>query len=406
MPETPSHAPAASDSHSAPRSSQGKHLLIWIVVLAAFAGLFYLVYRMQAAPNAATQQAKKGMFGTVTVTPVTAVKGDIGVYQEAIGTVTPLYTSNITSQVTGLVVAVPFKEGQPVHKGDALIEIDPRPFQAQLAQAQGTLEKDKQILAQAAMDLDRYKAALARNAIAKQIVDDQEKIVAQDRGTVAADQGLVDYDKVQVGYCHITAPFNGRIGLRLVDPGNAVQANSTTALAVVTQEQPITVIFTIAEDVIGEVRAEAHKGQQLPVFAFDRTARKQIASGKLLTVDNQIDTTTGTVKLRAIFDNKDGALFPNQFVNARLLVKTLKDQTLIPTSAIQHNGPVAFVYVIKDGKAVMTTIKTGSSDNGMTAVEGIQPGDVIANSSFEKLQPNAPVSISQPNTGSGRTQGQ
>jgi multidrug efflux system membrane fusion protein len=185
-----------------------------------------------------------------------------------------------------------------------------------------------------------------------------------------------------------------------------VQANSTTALAVVTQEQPITVIFTIAEDSIGEVRAEAHKGQPLPVFAYDRSARKQLATGKLLTVDNQIDTTTGTVKLRAVFDNKDGALFPNQFVNARLLVKTLKDQTLIPTSAIQHNGPVAFVYVLKDGKAVMSTVKTGTSDNGLTAVEGIQPGDVIANSSFEKLQPNAQVSISQPNAANGRTQGQ
>jgi multidrug efflux system membrane fusion protein len=406
MPETPSHAPAASNSISAPRASRGKHLLVWIVVLAAFAGLFYLVYRIQSAPNAATQQAKKGMFGTVSVTPATAVKGDIGLYQEAIGTVTPLYTSNLTSQVTGLVVAVPFKEGQLVHKGDALIEIDPRPFLAQLAQAQGTLEKDKQLLAQGVMDLERYRAALARNAIAKQIVDDQEKLVAQQRGTVEADQGLVDYDKVQVGYCHITAPFNGRIGLRLVDPGNVVQANSTSALAVVTQEQPITVIFTIAEDVIGEVRTEVHKGQPLPVYAFDRSAHKQLASGKLLTVDNQIDTTTGTVKLRAIFDNKDETLFPNQFVNARLLVKTLKDQTLIPTSAIQHNGPVAFVYVIKDGKAVMTTIKTGSNDAGLTAVEGIQPGDVVANSSFEKLQPNAPVSISQPNAASGRTQGQ
>jgi multidrug efflux system membrane fusion protein len=403
MPETPSNAPAAPNSTPAPQSSRGRHLLIWIVVLAAFAGLFYLVYYIQSRPNPATLAAKKGAFGTVSVTPATAVTGDIGVYQEAIGTVTPLYTSNITSQVTGLVVAVPFKEGQQVHKGDVLIELDPRPFAAQLAQAQGTLEKDKQTLAQAVMDLERYKAALARNAVAKQIYDDQEKLVAQDRGTVQADQGMVDYDKVQLGYCHIVAPFNGRVGLRLVDPGNVVQANGTTALAVVTQEQPITVIFTIAEDSIAEVRSQANKGQGLPVFAFDRTARKQLAAGKLLTVDNQIDTTTGTVKLRAVFDNKDGALFPNQFVNTRLLVKTLKAQTLIPTSAIQHNGTVAFVYVLQSGKAVLTNIKTGTTDNGLTAVEGLHPGDLVANSSFEKLQPNAPVSISQPTAANGRT---
>jgi multidrug efflux system membrane fusion protein len=296
-----------------------------------------------------------------------------------------------------MVTAVHYKEGQLVRKGDSLIEIDPRPFAAQLAQAEGTLEKDTQILAQATMDLERYRAAWARNAIAKQILDDQEKLVLQDQGTVRADQGLVQYDKVQVAYCHIIAPFTGRAGLRLVDPGNVVQANSTSALVVITQEQPITVIFTIAEDSLGMVQAELHHGSALSVDAFDRTAQTKITNGKLLTLDNQVDTTTGTVKLRAIFDNKQGTLFPNQFVNTRLLVKTLKDQVLIPTSTIQHNGQTSFVYVIQNGTAQMRNIKPGATDAGMTAVEGIQPGDAIASSSFEKLQPNAKVSVAPAN---------
>jgi multidrug efflux system membrane fusion protein len=200
-----------------------------------------------------------------------------------------------------------------------------------------------------------------------------------------------------VAYCHITAPFAGRAGLRLIDPGNVVQANGTTPLVVLTQEQPITVIFTIAEDSLGTVQSELRRGAKLTVDAYDRTAQKKIAGGKLLTLDNQIDTTTGTVKLRASFDNKDGALFPNLFVNTRLLVKTLKDQILVPTSAIQHNGAVAFVYVLQNGTALMKTVTTGAADGGLTAVVGSQAGDVVANSSFEKLQPNAKVTIAQPN---------
>ena len=217
------------------------------------------------------------------------------------------------------------------------------------------MEKDTQILAQAKMDLERYRAAWARNAIAKQILDDQEKLVLQDEGTVKADQGLVQFDRVQLAYCHITAPFNGRVGLRLVDPGNVVQANGTNPLVVITQEQPITVIFTVAEDALGQIQAQLRHGASLTVEAYDRAAQTKIATGKLLTLDNQIDTTTGTVKLRAIFDNKNGALFPNQFVNTRLLVETLKDMTLIPTSAIQHNGQASFVYVIQNGTAQMRT---------------------------------------------------
>jgi membrane fusion protein, multidrug efflux system len=370
---------------------------VWLVVLLVFAGLFWLVLGKRSTSQTTTAKTGRGAMagGTVSVIPATAQKGDIGVYQEAIGTVTPVYTSSVTSQVTGRILAVHYREGQLVRKGAPLIEIDPRPFEAQVAQAQGTLEKDMRLLDQAKMDLERYRAAWARNAIAKQILDDQEKLVLQDEGTVKADQGQLQFDKVQLTYCHITAPFSGRTGLRLIDPGNIVQANGTNPLVVITQEQPITVIFTVAEDALGQIQGEIRKGSHLPVDAFDRAAQNKIASGKLLTVDNQIDTTTGTVKLRALFDNKNGALFPNQFVNSRLLVQTLKDRTLIPTSAIQHNGQTSFVYVIQNGTAQMRTVKPGAVDSGMTAVEGLQPGETVANSSFEKLQPNAKVELAQ-----------
>jgi multidrug efflux system membrane fusion protein len=285
-----------------------------------------------------------------------------------------------------------------VQKGDSLVEIDPRPYEAQLAQAQGTLEHDTNLLAQARMDLERFRAAWARNAIQKQTLDDQEKLVLQIQGTVKFDQGAVAFALIQLGYCHITAPIAGRVGLRLVDPGNVVQANQTSAtttpLVVVTQIQPITVIFTIAEDSVAQVLSQMRNGPAPPVEAYDRAQAIKLASGKLLTLDNQIDTTTGTVKLRALFDNKDETLFPNQFVNTRLLVKTLKGVTLIPTNAIQHNGQEAFVYVIKNGTAHMQTINPGVSDSGMTAVDGIHPGDVVATSSFNKLQNDSKVVLS------------
>jgi len=378
-----------------PAHSAARKVVAWIVVLLLFAGLFTLVLRNKGTTQTAGPGAKgrPGMMGPVAVVAASATKGDIGVYQEAIGTVTPVYTSSITAQVTGVIVAVHYREGQLVRKGDPLIDIDPRPFQAQLAQAEGTLEKDKQLLAQATMDLERYRAAWQRNAVAKQTLDDQEKLVLQDQGTVKADQGTVDYYKVQISFCHITAPYNGRVGLRLVDPGNIVQNNGTNPLVVITQEQPTTVIFTLAEDAIGQLHDALRRGAHLTVEAYDRAALRKIATGTLLTVDNQIDTTTGTVKLRAQFDNKDDALFPNQFVNTRLLMQTLKDVTLIPSSAIQHNGQVAFVYVIQNDTAVMRSVTPGAVDAGMTAVQGVQPGEVVANSSFEKLQPNAKVKI-------------
>ena len=347
------------------------------MILLIFAVAIYLVLNMQETPKAASGRNAAG--GTVTITTATAQQGDLGVYLDAIGTVTPVYTSSITSQVNGLITAVHYKEGQLVRKGQPLIDIDDRSYKATLLQAQGTLEKDQNVLAQAKMDLDRYKAAWARNAIAKQILDDQDKLVLQDEGTVKNDEGLVAYDQVQVDYCHITSPINGRVGLRLVDPGNVVQANGTTTLAVITQIQPITVVFTIPEDNLGQVQTRLRQGAKLPVDAYDRTSVTKIDSGMLLTLDNQVDTTTGTVKGRASFVNKTSSLFPNQFVNTRLLVNTLHNATLIPTSTIQHNGTNSFVYVIQsDGKgpekAQEKQVKTLVTDGNTAAVQGINPG--------------------------------
>jgi len=311
--------------------------------------------------------------------------------------VTPVYTASITSQVTGVVTAVNYTEGEIVNKGDSLTDIDSRPYEATLLQAQGTLERDENVLAQAQMDLERYQAAWARNAVAKQILDDQDKVVHQDEGTVKFDQGVVQYDQVQVDYCHIKAPIAGRVGLRLVDPGNLVTANSGNSgnpLVVITQLQPITVIFTIPEDSLGAVQEQLRKDAKLSVEALDRSAQTTLASGELLALDNQIDTTTGTVKVRASFPNGDNALFPNQFVNVRLLVQTLKGVTLIPSAAIQQNGQVSFVYVIKDGVAHVQNVTPGDTDKGRSQVDGINPGDVIANSSFDKLQDNSKVLIS------------
>jgi len=289
---------------------------------------------------------------------------------------------------------VRYSEGQFVQKGSPLIEIDPRPYQAQLLEAEGTLEKDSNILAQAQMDLERYRTAWAHNGINKQLLDDQEKIVLQDQGAVKNDQGTVNYDQVQLSYCHIASPISGRVGLRLVDPGNVVQAGGSTVLVVITEVQPITVIFTLAEDSLGTVQARLRKMRTLPVEAWDRARTTQLAAGKLESIDNQIDTTTGTVKLRAQFDNKGGALFPNQFVNTRLLVNTLQNATLIPLAAVQHNGQAAFVYVIAGNKAHLTAITVGVSNATTAQVVGIQPGDVLATSSFDKLQDGTAVSIS------------
>jgi multidrug efflux system membrane fusion protein len=371
-------------------------IIVWIVLLLIFAVAFFLVLRHHDDTTKSAAGSRRGAGGgPVTLTVATATKGNIGVYLDSIGTVTPVYTASITSQVTGPVIAVHFTEGQIVRKGDPLVDIDPRPFQATLLQAQGVLERDQAVLAQAIMDRDRYREAWARNAIPKQTLDDQEKIVLQDAGTVKNDQGTVAFDQVQLSYCHITAPISGRVGLRLVDPGNVVQSSGTVTLAVITQLQPITIIFTIPEDNLGQVQPRLRQRAKLPVEAYDRAALKKIASGTLLTLDNQIDTTTGTVKARASFDNKDASLFPNEFVNTRLLVNTLQGATIVPSSAIQHNGTASFVYVIQDNTAHQRSVKPGVTEGDNTEVTGINPGDIVANSSFDKLQDKSKIVVSK-----------
>jgi membrane fusion protein, multidrug efflux system len=397
LPADQNERPIIGPDHQLPSSSPPRHkgskVIIGIILLVAFAVVIVLILRHHDDTAKAAKSPRGAGGGPVTLTTTTAQKGDIGVYLDSIGTVTPVYTASITSQVNGIVTAVHYTEGQIVSKGAPLIDIDPRTYEATLLQAQGTLERDENVLGQAKMDLERYKDAWARNAIPKQTLDDQEKIVLQDQGTVKLDQGAVDFDKIQVEYCHITSPITGKVGLRLVDPGNVVQSSGTLTLAVITQMQPITVIFTISEDNLGQVQPRLRANAVLTVDAFDRSGQKKIATGKLLTLDNLIDTTTGTVKARGAFENKDLLLFPNEFVNVRLLVDTLHGATLIPASAIQHNGQADFVYVLQDDTAHMRSIKSGVTDAGKTEVTGINPGDVLANSSFDKLQDNSKVVV-------------
>lgn len=386
-----------SPAETPDRRPKKRQLWVWVVVLLLFGLLVYAVMRTSGQKSANTNQTsgRRAITGPVPVTTVTAQTGNIGVYLESIGTVTPIYTDSITAQVTGVITTVHYHEGQFVHKGDPLIDLDSRPYDAQLIQAQGALERDQNLLAEATMDEGRYQQAWSRNGIPRQTLEDQQKLVLQYQGTVKNDEGTVQYDQVQVGYCHITSPIDGRVGLRLVDPGNLVTANGTTTLVVITQTEPITIIFTVPEDDLEEVLEQTRHGGKLLVEAWDRADQKQIASGQLATIDNQIDPTTGTVKLRATFDNKGGSLFPNQFVNTRLRVKTLQNQVLLPSSAVQHNGDVAFVYSIQDGQAKVVNVKTGVSDSGMTAVQNIKAGDVVANSSFEKLQDGSKITISK-----------
>jgi multidrug efflux system membrane fusion protein len=379
---------------------------VWILLACALIVPFAAFYYYRHYHRHTTGEASRisAPLGGVTATIAAAKKGNIGVYLDSIGTVTPVYTANITAQVNGVVTAVHYLEGQMVQKGDPLIDIDPRPYEAQVLQAEGTLQRDMNVLAQSRMDLERYREAWARNAIPKQQFQDQEKIVLQNEGLVKSDQGSLKFFQVELGWCHITAPISGRAGLRLVDPGNVVQASPATqpsatssvstgssSLVIITQVQPITVIFTVAQDYLSEVRSRLREGGTLPVVALDRTLATKLGSGRVLAHDNQIDTTTGTIKFRAIFDNFDEKLFPNQFVNTKLLVRTLRGVTLIPSNAIQHNGQQTFVFVIRDEIAHMEPVKTGVTDSGMTAVEGIRPGDVVATSSFERLQDGARV---------------
>ncbi|HEX3469752.1 MAG TPA: efflux RND transporter periplasmic adaptor subunit [Silvibacterium sp.] len=399
MEQKPPDSPISPDhqlpppNNDAPKRPKKRRLWVWVVVLLIFALIFVLVLRHHN--TAAGRAGGRAFGGPVTLTATTAKKGDIGVYLDAIGTVTPVFTTTLYNQVTGVITAVHYREGQMVRKGDPLVDIDPRQFEAQVMTAEGNLIHDTNVLALARMDLERYRQAWARNAIPKQQLDDQEKTVLQTEGLVKADQGTLDFNKVQLSYCHITSPITGRVSLRLVDPGNLVQSSGSTILAVVTQMEPITVIFTLAQDHLEQVLPQVRRGAKLTVDAYDRTQENKIATGRLLALDNQVDTTTGTIKLRALFENKKDTLFPNQFVNTRLLVTTQHEMTLIPSSAIQHNGEVAFVYVIENNTAHVRNVTPGTTDAGITAVQGINPGDVVATSSFEKLQDGAKTVIAK-----------
>jgi len=399
--ETQKYETYVAADHQLPPSQEPhrRHRWVWVVVIAAFALLAWLIVRHKGTSQATAGPAAGGrrgaMLGPVPVTTATAKTGNLGIYLSAIGTVTPVYTVSISAQVNGVITQVHYHEGQLVKKGDPLIEIDSRQYEAQLEQAQGALQRDQHLLAEAQMDLERYKQAWSRNAIPRQTLEDQEKVVQQYEGTVKNDEGAVRLQEVQVAYCHIASPISGRVGLRLVDPGNLVTANGTTALVVITQTDPMTVIFTLSEDSLSQVVEQVQKGKKLPVEAWDRQLKNKIATGHLATIDNQIDTTTGTLRLRAMFDNRKDELFPNQFVNTRMLVNTLQNQVLVPSSAVQHNGDAAFVYVIENGQVKMTPVKTGPTDAGMTSVSGIKAGDVLADSSFDKLQDGAKITVSK-----------
>ncbi|MGO4123174.1 MdtA/MuxA family multidrug efflux RND transporter periplasmic adaptor subunit [Inquilinus sp. YAF38] len=369
--------------------------LVWGTLgLAAAALIAAATWHVVTAPGA--PPARGGRFADAAPQPVgvaTVGKGDIRITLDALGTVTPLATVTVKPQIAGQLTEVGFEEGQVVKKGDFLAQIDPRPYQVALEQDQGQLAKDQAVLAQAQSDLARDQQMAKQNAISRQQVDDQAFLVQQDQGTIQSDQAQIDAQKLNLDYAHIISPVDGRVGLRQVDPGNYVQVGD--ALVIVTQLHPISVVFSLPEDDLPQIQARLHAGASLPVIAFDRSGTTQIATGTLSTLDNQIDTTTGTVKLRAGFDNAEETLFPNQFVNARLLVDTQQNVVTVPVAAVQHGAPGAFVYLVgADGTVAVRPIKSGASDGGMVAVtDGLQPGDRVVVDGTDRLRDGAHVTV-------------
>ncbi len=392
------HAPAPlkdAGGQAPQRSGRG---WVWFVILVlAAAGAYYFWSRKNPSPAGGDAQGaaggqKKG-FGAIPVVAAKARRGNIPVYFTGLGAVTPIYTVDVKSRVDGELMQIYFKEGDLVHKGDPLLEIDPRPFQVQLTQAEGQLVRDQALLENARIDLTRYKTLLAQNAVPEQQVVTQDALVKQDEGIVKSDQGAIDSAKLNLVYSHILAPITGRMGLRLVDPGNIVHAADTNPLMVITQIDPISVIFTLAEDQLPVVAQKFRSGQRLAVDAYDRGKNIKLASGVLTTLDNQIDQTTGTLKLRATFDNKDEKLFPNQFVNVRLLVQLKQNVTLIPTATIQRNSQTTYVFLVKpDSHVTVRPIAVGTTEGEDAEVtSGLAPGDMLVMTGVDKLQEGAQV---------------
>ncbi len=386
--------PAATSSLSALRRRRWPLAVAAVVIAAAGAGYWY-----RAGPAAVAPPASGGRFDpsarALPVVAATVRTGSIDVYQMALGTVTPRNLVVVKPRIDGQLMRVAFQEGQIVKAGDLLAEIDPRPFEVQLTQATGQMAKDQALLKNAQLDLERYRALLAQDSISKQQVDTQEALVRQFEGTVQSDQGTIDSARLQLTYSRVTAPIGGRVGLRQVDPGNVVHAADASGLVVIAQLQPITVLFPIPEDNVPRVMGRLGSGETVVVEAWDRDQKVKLATGRLLTVDNQIDTATGTVKLKAEFPNANLALFPNQFVNVRMLVQTLPDATLVPSAAIQRGAPGTFVYVVKgDNTVSVTSVKLGPVQGETTAIaSGLAPGDRVIVDGADKLREGARVEL-------------
>jgi len=375
------------------RSLRGAWVVILVLLLAAAGATVYFLQ-----PNETPRPAGRRGIDPTRPTPVVAAAartGDINVYLAGLGTVTPLKTVTVRSRVDGELLRILFREGQVVKEGDLLAEIDPRPYQAQLAQFEGQMARDQALLANARIDVERYRTLYAQDSIAKQQVDTQEALVRQYEGTIKFDQGQIDNAKLQLIYARITAPISGRLGLRLVDPGNIVRAGDANGLVVITQLQPMTAIFTIPQDNLPGVMQRLRSGGKLPVEAYDREQKKQLASGTLVSVDNQIDPATGTIKLKAQFPNEDASLFPNQFVNVRMLLDTRHGATLVPNAAVVRGGQGTFVYVIKEDKTVeLRKVGVGMAEGDSVSVEsGIAPGELVVVEGSDRLRDGAKVEV-------------